>query len=285
MTRGSDGTAAASHSAGATVKHVASAQDFREPQDHMATSAGVHGITGSVVGTNDSQNLTNKDLSGAGNVFPSYLAPPGSILPFAGSAAPTGYLICDGSTVSRTTYAALFAVCGTTYNTGGEAGTDFRLPNLKGRIPVGIDSAQVEFDTRGEQGGEKAHALTTAELASHNHTINHSHTASSGTESADHSHSGSTGGQSASHSHSLGISDAGGLGGGGSLVRKGGIAGDSSGGASNDHSHAFTTGGRSAAHTHGITVDAFSGSGGNTGSGTAHNNLQPYVALHYIIKT
>lgn len=51
------------------------------------------------------------------------------------------------------------------------------------------------------------------------------------------------------------------------------------------HSHSFSTGGRSAAHTHGITVNDFSGSSGSSGSGSAHNNLQPYIVLNYIIKT
>lgn len=62
ITRGSDGTAQASHAAGAEVKHVASAQDFREPQDHMASPSGVHGVTGLLVGTTDAQNLSNKTL-------------------------------------------------------------------------------------------------------------------------------------------------------------------------------------------------------------------------------
>ena len=62
ITRGSDGTAQASHAAGAAVKHVASAQDFREPQDHMASPSGVHGVTGLLVGTTDAQNLSNKTL-------------------------------------------------------------------------------------------------------------------------------------------------------------------------------------------------------------------------------
>jgi hypothetical protein len=49
----------------------------------------------------------------------------------------TGWLLCDGSVVSRTTYASLFAVIGTGYNTGGEAGTDFRLPSFTDRFPRG----------------------------------------------------------------------------------------------------------------------------------------------------
>jgi microcystin-dependent protein len=63
--------------------------------------------------------------------------PAGVALVYRGGALPAGYLLEDGSTVSRTTYATLFAAIGTTYNTGGEAGTDFRLPNSCGRSDIG----------------------------------------------------------------------------------------------------------------------------------------------------
>lgn len=55
--------------------------------------------------------------------------PTGSIKPFAGTTIPNGYLLCDGSAVSRTTYAALFAVIGTTYGSG-DGSTTFNVPNL-----------------------------------------------------------------------------------------------------------------------------------------------------------
>ena len=61
--------------------------------------------------------------------------PTGLILPYAANAPialPSGYLECDGSTVSQGTYANLFAVIGSTYNIGGEGPSDFRLPDLRG---------------------------------------------------------------------------------------------------------------------------------------------------------
>lgn len=68
--------------------------------------------------------------------------PAGSIVPFAGSAAPAGYLVADGSAVSRSTYAVLFSVIGTTYGSG-DGVTSFNLPNLKGVFLRGAGSQSV----------------------------------------------------------------------------------------------------------------------------------------------
>jgi hypothetical protein len=63
IVRGQDGTSGTAHDAGAPVKHVASARDYREPQEHIAASSAIHGVTGSVVGTTDTQTLSNKTLT------------------------------------------------------------------------------------------------------------------------------------------------------------------------------------------------------------------------------
>lgn len=114
--------------------------------------------------------------------------PVGTVTPFAGATAPVGWLLCAGQTVSRTTYAALFAAIGTGYNTGGEAGTVFRLPDLRGRVPAGVDNmggaAASRLDwanTPGTAGGEQKHLLTAAEsgVPPHAHPITdpgHTHT-------------------------------------------------------------------------------------------------------------
>lgn len=92
----------------------------------------------------------------------------GVIVPYAGSAAPAGTLLCDGSAVSRTTYARLFSRIGTAYGSG-DGSTTFNLPNAKGCVLAGYDNTQTEFNTLGKTGGEKTHVLTTSEMPNHTH--------------------------------------------------------------------------------------------------------------------
>ena len=87
------------------------------------------------------------------------LTPTGAILSYAGNSAPVGFLLCDGRAVSRTTYAALFAVIGTTFGSGDGSST-FNLPDMRGRVAVGVDSDA----NLGVKSGAKNHALTNAEL-------------------------------------------------------------------------------------------------------------------------
>lgn len=98
---------------------------------------------------------------------------PGDFKPTGVAAAPTGWLMCDGSTVSRTTYAALFAAIGTSYNIGGEAGTDFRLPNGIGRSMIGAGTGTALDATAhalGSYGGTETHTLTVAQMPAHSHS-------------------------------------------------------------------------------------------------------------------
>lgn len=162
------------------------------------------------------------------NSLGSYTTPTGAVVAFAGATAPTNYLLCDGAAVSRTTYAELFTVLSTTYG-AGDGSTTFNVPNLKGRAVVGLDASQTEFDARGETGGAKTVALSTAELPVHSHSQNNFGVATVASGSLD--------------------------------------------------SNGFVTGGAAADRQGGGRGN------GNTGSGSAHNNLQPYIVLNYIIKT
>lgn len=97
-------------------------------------------------------------------------SPVGSVTAFAGDSAPLGWLMCDGGTFDSGVYPDLAALVGDKF--GVHSGTTYYLPNLKGRVPVGLDTSQVEFDTLGESGGEKAHALTASEMPAHKHGLN-----------------------------------------------------------------------------------------------------------------
>lgn len=101
--------------------------------------------------------------------------PIGSIVAFASDTIPNGWLLCDGSVVSRTTYSELFNAIGLNYVEDEVEWLDeerFPLPNAKGRTLVGKDSNDTDFNTLGKTGGEKTHTLTVSELALHSHVIN-----------------------------------------------------------------------------------------------------------------
>lgn len=70
ITRGVDGTSGVAHTLGAVVRHDHSARDFREPQQHIAATSDVHGVTGAIIGATQAQALTNKDLTSGTNTFP-----------------------------------------------------------------------------------------------------------------------------------------------------------------------------------------------------------------------
>jgi len=85
------------------------------------------------------------------------------------AATRAGALLCDGSAVSRTTYANLFAAIGTTYG-AGDGTTTFNVPDFRGRVIVGAGTGSgLTARARGDVGGEEKHTLTEAELAAHSH--------------------------------------------------------------------------------------------------------------------
>jgi microcystin-dependent protein len=111
---------------------------------------------------------------GGGTAVAGAAMPAGSISIWASDTPPTDWLICDGQAVSRTAYPVLFTTIGTTYGAGNGT-TTFNLPDLKGRVPLGKDVAQTEFNVLGETGGSKTHTLLAAEsgVPAHTHNIGH----------------------------------------------------------------------------------------------------------------
>lgn len=108
--------------------------------------------------------------------------PTGSIVAFPVATPPAGWLLCQGQTVSQSTYSSLYSAIGTAYNDGNESPSDFRLPNLQSRIPIGSGTGLgLSSRTRGATGGVDAVTLTAAQtgVKGHTHTVTetaHTHT-------------------------------------------------------------------------------------------------------------
>jgi microcystin-dependent protein len=113
--------------------------------------------------------------------------PTATIVPWTTASVPSGFLECAGAAVSRSTYAALFAIVGTTYG-AGDGSTTFNLPNLQDNVAVGKSPTKTVGTTGGANtvtptgniAGSTANAtLSTAQLASHSHSF------TSGTQAPD----------------------------------------------------------------------------------------------------
>lgn len=190
---------------------------------------------------------------------PGGIVPTGVILGFGGASAPSGYLLCQGQAVSRTTYSALLGVFGTTYG-AGDGSTTFTLPDLRGRVGIGSGTGSgLTARTRGATGGEENHVLTVAELAYHQHTMDHIHNSPSGATTI----------ETSPHKHQyVGVAFTPG---------SGQVAGGTD----------FTvgvveTGEELANHTHGMA--GYYGNVGGIGSDSGHNTMQPFVVINYIVK-
>ena len=94
----------------------------------------------------------------------------GEIKMWAGDTVPYGWLLCDGSEVSKTEYPYLYSSIGDLWGTPNSS-SNFKLPNLAGKVPVGYDSSDTDFAPVGHTDGEKTHPLTIDEMPSHSHSL------------------------------------------------------------------------------------------------------------------
>jgi microcystin-dependent protein len=178
----------------------------------------------------------------------SVLMPTSTILPYAGSAAPLGYFLCDGSAKSRTTYAGLFAIIGTTYGVG-DGSTTFNIPDLRGRVIAGLDSDSGGFADRLTTGS--AANLDGRALGANNGNPGDTGRGTNGAQ--EHLLTSAQSGLP-QHSHDIGLGTA-------------------------------TARGDSAAEVRRIASGGQSGNAGPLDASSAHNNVQPTIILNYIIKT
>lgn len=187
-----------------------------------------------------------------GNLKIDNAVPIGVVFPFAGTAAPNGWILCDGRSLSTTTYADLFASIGYAY---GGSGGNFNVPDLRGRVVAGRDVDQGGYGNRlsathfgsngrtsGQTGGSEGQTLTEAQMAAHRHFVANTDSTTSAAPSLSNTqyvamHNSHTGGSTAD-SYDL----------------------------------------------HGTATVATVGLSSSTGSGSAHNNVQPTIILNYIIK-
>jgi microcystin-dependent protein len=268
-----------------------------------------HAGTHTVGGGDDLSGLSISQISGLSSALAAAEPPTGTVAMWITTTSPSGWLICDGSPVSRSTFSGLFDIIGTSFGVG-DGSTTFNLPNLRGKTAVGLDVSQTEFDSVGKTGGNKTVTLNVEQIPSHSHTGNtsntgaHTHSGNTSNTGA-HAHSGATAGAGAStsntgdHTHSVasrltGFSTAGRASGNLTTVTgaTSSTAGTGTAGAhshnvnshahnfdtsnTGNHSHSFNTN-ENGGHSHSFTTD-------NSGSSNAHNNLQPYLVLEYIIK-
>lgn len=240
-------------------------------------------------------------------------APVGSGQEFYGSTAPSGWVLCDGSAISRTVFSELFGVIGVTYGVG-DGSTTFNVPDARGRTLIGAGlGSGLTNRVLASTGGEEDVSLTVANLPGHNHGVTDSGHLHAVTDPG-HLHVVTDPGHAhavTDPGHGHGVTDPGHTHG----ESSGNFVNDAAGteydntngdkGTTNANTASSTTGLTVDSNTTGLTVDsattsltvdsaitsvtvdsAVTGiSTTDTGSTTAHNNMQPFLVVNFIIRT
>jgi microcystin-dependent protein len=180
----------------------------------------------------------------------------GSIVMWGAASPPAHWAICDGSALSTTTYAALFAVIGYTF--GGSGGT-FNLPDMRGRQPLGVSTSPAH--PLGQAAGAESTVLGMSQIPQHSHAIDHDHASFNTSDGA------------GAHTHSIATKT-------GTTSSAAGAPQEVTGGSASTVNSASAGG-----HNHAIDVPAHVGTSGNAGqaSPTAVPTLDPFLALNFII--
>ena len=228
------------------------------------------GTADQVLVTNGSGTVSWADQSGGGG---GTTIPAGTVVMYGGGTAPSGWLVCDGSAVSRTTYSDLFTAISTRYGTG-DGSTTFNLPGTSALVPVGI-AASGNADGTTVSGSSTLNALALGDQsADHSHTI----TSNAGNQSADHSHAITVDSGNANHSHTITVANA-------NANHSHTITVDS---ANANHRHSwsknFNTTNQNASHTHGYFKTNNSNVSANTNNQKAshsHNFNSGTVNTNY----
>tara|TARA_Y100000593_G_scaffold94849_1_gene196588 strand:- start:4119 stop:5210 length:1092 start_codon:yes stop_codon:yes gene_type:complete len=245
-----------------------------------------------IAGTGYQSGATSAGVGlGVGKVF---VGITGEIRMYGGSSAPEGWVLCDGARydgTAGTAYKNLYDVLGTAYGDGDGTSNDFNVPDMRGRVPLGVgtgvglnasssssgqDPATGSGSTltarnRGAYGGVESVTLTGAQsgLKAHEHTVPG---ATTNSQSAT-----TTGNQNANHGHTYQRNHlGGGAFGSGSNYGTGGEYSSTTGNQNASHGHDYT-------HTH--TTPSRSTTGGSAqDAASAHSNEMPFMCVNYIIK-
>ena len=280
------GATAQDHTTGNVVRHMIVGSDLQIVHDHFSATTGVHGIAGAlapIASPTFTGTVVLPSATSIGNVSATEIGyvdgvtssiqtqftnntPVGVVNMWVTGTAPTGWLLCDGSTKSTTTnpeLANLYSVIGTTY--GGTGATSFKLPDLRGRIPMGAgtgrnvaDSADLTARTLGAKiSNDETVTLTDAQIPGHTHP--NALTGTTTFASSGHAHIVYTDGFMAYH-YGAGV-----------------MYGE---GVSVPNVGAVNTVGPSGGGTASVDI----ANNANTGGGGAHNNVQPSTVINFIIK-